>query len=226
MLHYNVREADRNAAYRESYERMVIAQFGGGLVEDLREKVFGVPTPPNTISAVLTAVTAAEAEKHSKSTRLIVSEVEVTGEKEKPSDSEKKESDVSAIESLQSQMKEVLAITRQSFGQKDKNDFSTYKCYNCNRMGHIRSQCRVPVQVVNPTSRAQYQGRGRAYTRGRHVTRRGQFGRTTGFGRGGYGRSTFEISDGPEWHNDWEEEDWDEELGNYPMNSGNDYWGN
>ena len=107
----------------------------------------------------------AEAEKHSKSTRLIVSEV--TGEKEKPSDSEKKESDVSAIESLQSQMKEVLAITRQSFGQKDKNDFTTYKCYNCNRMGHIRSQCRVPVQTVNPTSRAQYQGRGRAYTRGR-----------------------------------------------------------
>ena len=62
MLHYNVREEDRNAAYRESYERMVIAQFGGGLVEDVREKVFGVPTPPNTIGAVLTAVTAAEAE--------------------------------------------------------------------------------------------------------------------------------------------------------------------
>ena len=47
----------------------------------LREKVFGVPTPPNTIGSVLTAVTAAEAEKHSKSTRLVVSEV--MGKKEK-----------------------------------------------------------------------------------------------------------------------------------------------
>ena len=148
------------------------------------------------------------------------------GEKDKSSDIEKKDPDVSVIESLQTQMKEVLAITRQQYGQKDKTNFATYKCYNCNRMGHIRSQCRIPVRMVNPTSRVQSQGRGRAYARGRHITRRGQFGRNTGFGRGGYGRSTFEISDGPEWTNDWEEEDWDEELGNYPMNSGNDYWGN
>ena len=69
----------------------------------LTEKVFGVPTPPNTIGAVLTAVTAAEAEKHSKSTRLVVGEV--MGEKDKTSsDEEKKDPEVSAIESLQSQM--------------------------------------------------------------------------------------------------------------------------
>ena len=140
MLHYNVREEDRNAAYCESYKRMVIAQFGGGLVEDLREKVFGVPTPPNTIAAVLTAVTAAEAEKHSKSTRLVVSEM--MGEKEKnPTKEENKDPEVSAIESLQLQMNEVLAITRQKYSRQEqqKLDFANYKCYNCNRMGHIKS---------------------------------------------------------------------------------------
>ena len=76
---------------------------------------------------------------------------------------------------------------------RKKPDFATYKCYNCNRMGHIRSQCRIPVQVVHPTSRFG-QGRGRANTRGRHITRRGQFGRNIGYERGSYNRSAFEIS--------------------------------
>ena len=151
------------------------------------------------------------------------------GEKDKTSsDEEKKDPEVSAIESLQSQMKEVLAITRQQYGRQDqqKTDFASYKCYNCNRMGHIRSQCRIPVQMVHPTSRiGQGQGRGRANTRGRHLTRRGQFGRNIGFGQGGWGRSAFEISDINDWINDWEEEDWEEE-GNYPTHSGNNYWGN
>ena len=31
MLHYNVTEANRNQAFRESYTRLVIAQFGGGV---------------------------------------------------------------------------------------------------------------------------------------------------------------------------------------------------
>ena len=41
---------------------MVIAQFGGGLKDEIKSKVFGVPTPPNTIADVLKAATAAEAE--------------------------------------------------------------------------------------------------------------------------------------------------------------------
>ena len=215
MLHYNVREEDRNAAYRESYERMVIVQFGGGLAEDLREKVFGVPTPPNTIGAVLTAVMAAEAEKHSKSTRLVVSEV--MGEKEKnPTNEVKKDPEVSAIESLQLQMNEVLAISRQQYGRQEhqKLDFANCKCYNCNRMGHIKSLCRIPVQSVQPTRRA---GQGRGRGNGRYLTRRGQFGHN--FGRGGRNRSAFEISKTNDWINDWDEE------GNDPAQSGNDYWG-
>ena len=63
MLHYNVEEADRNAAFRASYTRLVIAQFGGGVTDEIREQVFGVPNPPATIADVLAAATAVENEK-------------------------------------------------------------------------------------------------------------------------------------------------------------------
>ena len=63
MLNYNVPEVDRNAAFRESYTRLVVAQFGSGISEELRGRVFGVPNPPATIEAALVAATAAEAEK-------------------------------------------------------------------------------------------------------------------------------------------------------------------
>ena len=63
MLNYNVPEADRNAAFHESYTRLVVAQFGSGISEELRGRVFGVPNPPATIEAALVAATAAEAEK-------------------------------------------------------------------------------------------------------------------------------------------------------------------
>ena len=42
----------------------MIAQFGSGLSEDIREKVFGVAIPPATLDSVLTAASAIENEKH------------------------------------------------------------------------------------------------------------------------------------------------------------------
>ena len=43
MLHYNVPEAERTDAYRANYTRLVVAQFGSGVREDIRARVFGVP---------------------------------------------------------------------------------------------------------------------------------------------------------------------------------------
>ena len=74
MLNYNVPEADRNAAFRQGYARMVVAQLGGTLHENLRAKVFGVPNPPATIEDALSAASAAEAEKNNQ--KLVVSLVE------------------------------------------------------------------------------------------------------------------------------------------------------
>ena len=76
MLHYNVQEADRNAAFRAGYTPLVIAQFGGGVSEDIRERVFGVADPPNTIDGVLTAASAVENEKHSRASKLVVHQIE------------------------------------------------------------------------------------------------------------------------------------------------------
>ena len=70
MLHYNVHEGDRNAAFRAGYARLVVALFGSGLGKELQSKVFGVPNPPATIEGVLAAATAAEAEKNLRAPSL------------------------------------------------------------------------------------------------------------------------------------------------------------
>lgn len=63
MLHYNLPEAERNAAFRQSYTRLVVAQFGSGLGENLRTRVLWVPNPPATIIDVFNPDTADKAEK-------------------------------------------------------------------------------------------------------------------------------------------------------------------
>ena len=73
MLHYNVPEAQRDDAFRQGYQRLVIAQFGSGVNDEIREQIFGVPDPPATIAAVLAAATAVENEKHSKACLLYTS---------------------------------------------------------------------------------------------------------------------------------------------------------
>ena len=55
---------------------MVVAQFWGGLHEDIRAKVFGIPNPPATIEAALTAASAAKAEKTNQ--KLVFSLVDET----------------------------------------------------------------------------------------------------------------------------------------------------
>ena len=77
MLNYNVPKADRNAAFRKGCTRMVVAQFGSGISEGLRGKVFGVPNPPATIKAALTAATAAEAERSPR--KMVVGVIEENG---------------------------------------------------------------------------------------------------------------------------------------------------
>ena len=111
MMNYAVDEADRNDAYYAGYVRMVIAQFGGGLKEEIKSKVFGVPTPLNTIADVLRAATAAEAESRpSVQNKLTVNAVaEVTTEKV-PDQEEEGPKD--PIAELTKQIGEVLAITK------------------------------------------------------------------------------------------------------------------
>ena len=93
MLHYNVAKADQNAAFRAGYAQLVVAQFGSGLSEELRSKVFGVPNPPATIAGVLAAVTAAEAERNPAGTKLVIGAVEAEDEVSKNDKSDPKTED-------------------------------------------------------------------------------------------------------------------------------------
>ena len=113
MMNYDVPEADRNPAYYQGYVRMVIAQFGGGLKEEIKSKVFGVPTPPDTIVNVLQAATAAEAESRpSVQNKLTINAVAEVS-KEAPEDKEEdKETPKDPISELTKQIGEVLAITK------------------------------------------------------------------------------------------------------------------
>ena len=184
MLNYNVPEADRNAAFRQGYVRMVVAQFGGGLHEDLRAKVFGVPNPPATIDGALTAASAAEAEKTNH--KLVVSLVDETA-KEEPSSTE----EMLELEKISKGVQDVLAKTRQGRrGQNSRatrnrgagggNNFASYKCYNCNQMGHLRRQCpkpQTPFQSFGGV-RGGAAGHGGGFT-----TRRGRYRQNFGPGR-------------------------------------------
>ena len=53
-----------------------MAQFGSGLSEELRSKVFGLPNPPATIAGVLAAATAAEAKRNPTGTKLVIGAVD------------------------------------------------------------------------------------------------------------------------------------------------------
>ena len=232
MLNYNVTEANRNQAFREAYVRLVIAQFGGGVQEDVREKVFGVADPPATIEDVLKAATAVENEKHAKATKLVVNVVQEEQDSTEDKKEEKEKDD--PISALQTQMKEVLAISRRGGNQgfrgrggrgRGQGSFGSYRCYGCGQLGHIREQCTA-------TNQAPFRGRGggrggRGYSSMPHMTRRGQFRSNFGSGRG---RPIFPVSefsqfqDQEDWayENYWPEQHQDE-WGQ--SGSGNDYWG-
>ena len=225
MLHYNVVEADRNNAFRETYSRLVVAQFGGGIQESIRQVVFGVPIPPNTIQGVLEAATAAEAEHSSKLTKLVnqIEEGELTNPTPVGAAGITKPTE---FEILTKKVDDVLAISRQGGFSRPrgrggfKPDYSQFRCYNCQTIGHLRRNCPKP-QASFPVA-----GRGHGNSRS-FTTRRGRYQQNFGPGRarpasynqssGSRGRtSTFEIDYGQD------EYGWDSHFG--PSGNGHGEW--
>ena len=200
MLHYNVAEADRNAAFREQYARLVVAQFGSGLSEELRSKVFGVPNPPATIAGVLAAATAAEAERNPTGTKLVIGAIEGEDSVTQPTKTESKEEE-HLVERIVAKVEDVLAISRRQQGANSRNtrtrgqsrsNYSSYKCYNCGQMGHLRRQCPRPQ---TPFVANRGRGHGTPFN-----TRRGRFRQNFGpsraspaFPNPGHGRGIYDV---------------------------------
>ena len=140
MLHYNVPEADQNAAFRAGYARLVVAQFGSGLGEELRSKVFGVPNPPAAIKGVLAAATAAEAERNPTGTKLVVGAVETEGAAPKDNKAAPNQEEC-MVDQTVAKVEDILAISWRQQGNQSRNNrsrgqqsgsfYANYKCYNC-----------------------------------------------------------------------------------------------
>ena len=225
MMNYDVAEGDRNPAYYQGYVRMVIAQFGGGLKEEIKSKVFGVPTLPNTIADVLKAATAAEAESRpSVQNKLTVNAVaEVTKE---TNEERKEEAPKDPISELTKQIGEVLAITKKRTNRSVSGRPSNFRCYGCNQPGHYRRNC------PNPSSGPPMWNRGRGRGQPRFMSRRAGFQRNFGPGRA---RPMFQrySQNAVEDYGEYQEQQGYEDYGDYNQlpeydvnyRSGNEYWG-
>lgn len=147
MLNYNVPEAERNSAFQQGNARLVVAQFGGGLHEDLRAKVFGIPNPPATIEDALVAASVAKAERTNQ--KLVVSLVEESNKEDTGS------SELSDLEKNATGVQEVLAISKHGQGLRNSRNrgsinFASYKCYDCNQMVHLRRLVHLRRQCSKP----------------------------------------------------------------------------
>lgn len=86
---------------------MVVAQFGLGISVELRGQVFGVPSPPATIEAALTAATATEAKK--SSSKMVIGLVD---DKEPEEEKEPEKEEDTVVERIVKRVEDVLAISR------------------------------------------------------------------------------------------------------------------
>ena len=129
---------------------MVIAQFGGGLKEEIKSKVFGVPTPPDNIADVLKAATAAEAESRptvqNKLTINAVAEVSKEVPDEQPEEREDAQTD--PISELTKQIGEVLAITKKRTTRSVSGRPANFRCYGCISLGTTDEI--VPTPLLDP----------------------------------------------------------------------------
>ena len=169
----------------------------------------------------MAAATAAEAE--STQAKLTINAVDQVESKEASTEDQS-----DAINRLQQQLEEVLAITkrrtfRSSRGRPQQQ--TSYKCFNCNRPDHFKRECPEPLSQ----SQVRYsQNRGRGQGQTRQFSRREQFQKNFAPSRA---RPFQKYSQNAVEEEEYDEEEEEEEEEEYLVRekpakaSGNGQWG-
>ena len=142
--HFNLTAAQkREAGYRLVYDAAIMSHFGAGLREDISKVILGAAAPPETVTEMLVAAEAVEAETSKMgppgSSALAVASVAMSSGACAAESELSYEEQLSGLDAKVEEL--VAAISRFRSKPFDK---SKIRCYNCNRYGHFKNECKEP----------------------------------------------------------------------------------
>ena len=124
------------------YDAAIKSHFGVGLRDDISKVILGAANLPQTVADMLTAVEAVEAETSIMGPpgayALAVASID-------PSDGSYEET----LSGLDAKAEELMAAISRFRSRPFKK--TKILCYNCNKYGHFKNECKEPLRVAPTT---------------------------------------------------------------------------
>lgn len=153
---------DRNGVvYQAQLQRDIFTFLAGGMLEEHRSRVFGLPTPPETVPDMLVAARNSEAVAHEEKKRRSANDIavrEIAAVATSPAPATSTEDTVTGN---QEDVRVFVEAFHRAFGRgqggqgggaakkknknkKNKKDAGSLLCYNCRGTGHFARNCPHP----------------------------------------------------------------------------------